>query len=179
MERKSISESSKKRPSEKLTNREKSLALIFLAALLLGLWLPPRIIVATSASLNHRIFFLTKTRNNIKIGDYLVFRHQDKMKTFLRHGLNKENDRLIKQAGCSPKEMLTRDENNQFFCGQTPLGKALAKDSQGRSLPQFHFIGPVPDDNYFMVGANPRSFDSRYFGFIHADEILYKALPLW
>ena len=98
---------------------------------------------------------------------------------FVQQGLNKENDRLIKQVGCSPGEMLTQGSDNRFFCGEFGLGKALAKDSKGRPLPQFNFIGPIPDNNYFMVGSNPRSFDSKYFGFIHADEILYKALPLW
>jgi conjugal transfer pilin signal peptidase TrbI len=180
METKSISNSiGKKRLFQKLSNREISIALVFLAALLAGLWLPPRIIVATSASLNHRIFFLTKAGGKIKTGDYLVFRHKSEIKTFVKRGLNKENDRLIKKVGCSPCETLTRDTDNRFFCGKMHLGKALTKDSDGRNLPQFNFIGPVPDNNYFMVGSNPRSFDSKYFGFIHADEILYKALPLW
>ena len=180
METKSISDSiGKKGLFQKLSNREISIALVFLAALLAGLWLPPRIIVSTSASLNHRIFFLTNAGGKIKTGDYLVFRHKSETKTFVKRGLNKENDRLIKQVGCSPGETLTRDADNQFFCGQILLGKSLATDSKGRDLPQFNFTGPVPDNNYFMVGSNPRSFDSKYFGFIHADEILYKALPLW
>lgn len=180
METKSISNSiDQKRLFQKLNNREKSVALVFLTALLIGLWLPSRIIVSTSASLNHRIFFLTNARSKIKTGDYLVFRHKLEMKTFVKRGLNKENDRLIKQVGCSPGETLTRNADNQFFCGQILLGKALTKDSEGRNLPQFNFSGPVPDNKYFMVGSNPRSFDSKYFGFIHADEILYKALPLW
>jgi type IV secretory pathway protease TraF len=180
METKSISDSiGKKGLFQKLSTREKSIALVFLAALLAGLWLPPRIIVSTSASLNNRIFFQTNAGGKIKTGDYLVFRHKTEKQTFVKRGLNKKNDRLIKKVGCSPGEMLARDEDNQFFCGETHLGKALTKDSKGRNLPQFSFIGPVPDNDYFMVGSNPRSFDSKYFGFIHADEILYKALPLW
>ncbi|WP_169309077.1 S26 family signal peptidase [Desulforhopalus sp. IMCC35007] len=177
---KSISNSiDQKRLFQKLKNREKSIALVFLAALLIGLWLPSRIIVSTSASLKHRIFFLTNPRGNIKTGDYLVFRHKVEHETFVKRGLNKENNRLIKQVGCSPGEILAKDADNRFFCGKILLGKALTKDSEGRNLPQFNFIGPVPDNNYFMVGSNPRSFDSKYFGFIHADQILYKALPLW
>jgi len=178
METKSISDSiGKKRLLQRLSKREKSIALMFLAALLAGLWLPPRIIVATSPSLNHRVFFLIKEKSKIKTGDYLVFRHIKT--TFVDSGLYKENNRLIKQVGCSPGETQTRDVNDRFFCEQKLLGKALTRDSKGRDLPQFNFIGPVPDDNFFMVGSNPRSFDSKYFGFIQADEILYKALPLW
>ncbi|MGB3209303.1 MAG: S26 family signal peptidase [Desulforhopalus sp.] len=177
---KSISNSiGKKRLFRKLSNREISIALVFLVALLVGLWLPSRIIVVTSASLNNRIFFLTKSKSAIKTGDYLVFRHKVKMKSFVQPVLNEDNDRLIKQVGCSPGERLARDADDQFFCGQVLLGKSLSRDSKGRALPQFNFNGPVPDKSFFMVGTNPRSFDSKYFGFIHANQILYKALPLW
>jgi len=161
----------------KLSSREKTIALVILAALLVGAWMPARIIVSTSKSLEHRVFFLVPVHTKkIKTGDYLVFRHKDTR--FVKKGLNKENDRLIKKVGCTPGQALTRD-SNLFSCNKKELGKALNKDSQGRALPQFEFNGPVPDDNFFMIGSNPRSFDSRYFGFVHADDILYKALPLW
>ena len=174
------SASSKKRMFRKLNKREKALALVVLAALLVGAWLPERIIVSTSPSLNHRIFFLTPVdTTKIKDGDYLVFRHKDEdTSRFIHKGL-KENDRLIKKVGCSPDEILTRDADRQWYCGQKFVGKALEKDGKGRTLPQFKYIGPVPENSYFMVGTNPRSFDSKYFGFIHAKEFLYKALPLW
>lgn len=161
----------------KLNNREKTLAIVILAALLVGAWLPERIIVSTSPSLHHRVFFLVKTRKKINPGDYLVFRHKDT--TFVRKGLDQENDRVIKRVGCGPGEILTSDADKQYFCGQKLLGKALETDSKGRPLPLFQFTGLVPESSYFVVGTNPRSFDSKYFGFVHADDILYKALPLW
>lgn len=161
----------------KLNNREKTLAIVVLAALLVGAWLPERIIVSTSPSLHHRVFFLVKARDKFKTDDYLVFRHRDT--AFVRKGLDQENDRLIKRFGCGPGEILTSNADKQYFCGQKLLGKALETDSNGRPLPLFQFAGPVPENNYFMMGINPRSFDSRYFGFVHADDILYKALPLW
>jgi len=177
METKSPSNKENKRMFRKLSSREKTIALVILAALLVGAWLPARIIVSTSQSLEHRVFFLVPVNTKkIRTGDYLVFRHKDTR--FVNKGLNKENDRLIKKVGCCPGQVLTRDMD-LFSCNKKELGKALDKDSQGRPLPQFEFNGPVPDDNFFMTGSNPRSFDSRYFGFIHADDILYKALPLW
>jgi signal peptidase I len=173
-----LQQSNNKRVFPKLNRREQSITIIFLAALLVGLWLPTRIIVSTSASLDHRVFFMTSHKTKkIKDGDYLVFRHHDT--AFIHPGLNQHDQLFIKQVGCSPGEKLRRNENNLFFCGQKFLGKALTRDSKGRDLPQFTFNGEVPDNNYFMVGSNPRSFDSKYFGFIHADEIIHKALPLW
>ena len=166
-----------KRLFRRLSRGEKTWAIVVLAALLTGAWLPERIIVSTSPSLAHRIFFLTKTKAAIKNGDYLVFIHKDT--SFVRKGLDQDNDRLLKKVGCSPGEMLSVNTKKTFFCGSRKLGTALKVDSKGRSLPFFDFTGVVPDNSYFMVGTNPRSFDSRYFGFIHADEILYKALPIW
>jgi signal peptidase I len=172
------SSNNQKKFFRKLSNREKTIAVVVLAALLVGAWLPGKIIVSTSPSLNHRVFFMTPvTIQKIKIGDYLVFRHKDT--NFVHKGLNTENDRLIKAVGCSPGDLLKRYDAGQFTCNAKPLGKALAKDSQGRPLPQFAFNGQVPENNFFMIGTDPRSFDSRYFGFVHADDILFKALPLW
>ncbi|MBB5348407.1 S26 family signal peptidase [Desulfoprunum benzoelyticum] len=161
----------------RLNNREKTLAVVILAALLVGAWLPERIIVSTSPSLEHRIFFLTRANSEIKLGDYLVFRHKDS--DFVQKGLDPANDRMIKKVGCRPGNILSTDVERNYFCGHKLLGVALKKDSKGRSLPLFQFSGPVPEDSYFMVGTNPRSFDSKYFGFVHANDILYKALPIW
>ncbi len=180
MEMKSFSLDRDKKRKTKILNlnrREKTLAIVVLAALLVGVWLPARIIVSTSPSLQHRVFFMTKVRNNIKTGDYLVFRHEET--AFIHKGLKQENDRLIKKVGCSPGEILTSDSDKKYFCGQIYLGTALDTDSTDRPLPSFSFIGPVPENRYFMVGSSPRSFDSKYFGFVHADDILSKALPLW
>jgi type IV secretory pathway protease TraF len=178
MEMKSLSSKKNKRMFRKLSSREKTIALVILAALLVGAWLPARLIVSTSQSLEHRVFFLVPVNTKkIQAGDYLVFIHKDKK--FVNKGLNTENDRLIKKVGCRPGQILTRDADSLFSCNKEELGKALDKDSKGQALPQFEFNGPVPEDNFFMIGSNPRSFDSRYFGFVHADDILYKALPLW
>lgn len=177
MKKRSGSPSREKELSWKLNNREKTLAIVMLAALLAGSWLPGRLIISTSPSLDHRIFFLTRTKGSINTGDYLVFRHNDTR--FVRKGLDRKNDRLVKKVGCCPGEMLSVDTARKFHCGQRELGTALETDSKGQSLPVFDYTGPVPDNSYFMVGTNPRSFDSRYFGFIHADEIFYKALPIW
>ena len=177
MEMRFGSTSRKKKLSWKLNSREKSLAIVVLAALLGGAWLPGRLIVSTSPSLEHRIFFLTRAKDSITTGDYLVFRHKNTQ--FVHKGLEQENDRFVKKVGCCPGDMLSVDSKRTFYCSERQLGTALETDSKGRSLPIFDFTGVVPVNSYFMVGTNPRSFDSRYFGFIHADEILYKALPIW
>ncbi len=164
-----------------LTPWEKTVAMVFLAAILLGSFLPGRLIIALSDSLDHRLFFMTGFNlDKIKNGDYLVFQgEKEEVEKHAKPMLNKKLDKLIKKVGCAPGEVLTRNAQEQFFCQGVFIGKALAADSLKHLLPQFQFSGIVPENQFFMVGTNPRSYDSKYFGFVDAGKILHKALPLW
>ncbi len=161
----------------RLNRHEQVVALVVLASFLVGAWLPGQITVATSASLDHRVFLLRPVPARIETGDYLVFRHRDLAQ--LRQGLGASRERMIKRVGCRPGEWLHVDAEHRFTCNGRPLGQALATDSQGQSLPRFIHNGPVPTGQLFLVGTHHRSYDSRYFGFVDAHEILHQALPLW
>jgi conjugal transfer pilin signal peptidase TrbI len=160
-----------------LSRREQAAAIVFLAFLLVGAWLPGRITVATSGSLDYRVFFLLPAPTKVELGDYLVFRRQDLSQ--VQSGLRAEHDQVLKKVGCLPGDQLLMDETHHFFCNGRLLGQAFEADSKGRPLPRFSFNGPVPADKLFMVGTHPRSFDSKYYGFIEAHEISHQALPLW
>ena len=161
----------------RLNRREQVMTLVVLASCLLGAWLPGQITVATSGSLDHRVFLLRPVPAQIETGDYLVFRHRDLAQ--VRQGLGANREWMIKRVGCRPGERLQVDAQHRFSCDGRPLGSALATDSQGRPLPRFTHNGPVPAGQLFLVGTHPRSYDSRYFGFVDAREILHQALPLW
>ena len=180
METNSISTSNRKKPFWRLSKKEKIVVLVVIAVLMVGVTLPSRIIVATSDSLDHRVFFKVPVDPRaVEMGDYLLFELEGKIhKPHIRKGI-KENNLLIKKVGCAPGMDLSKDTDGTFFCNQVPIGKALEKDSQGLELPIFTFSGEIPRDSYYMMGANPRSFDSRYFGLIHGDAFISKALPLW
>ncbi|MBM9514071.1 S26 family signal peptidase [Desulfogranum marinum] len=169
-----------KKPFWYLSRQEQTVILVLLAAMLVGTTLPSRIIVATSDSLDRRVFFkVPVTPSRIQRGDYLLFPlHGEEHRPFLRQGIT-ENHVLIKKVGCVPGDLLTKESGGVFSCQQSTVGKALVKDSHGHVLPVFSFNGPVPQNSYFMMGTNPRSYDSRYFGFIHGDAFIAKALPLW
>lgn len=138
--------------------------------LTLGLWLPGHISVTLTPSLGYRIFFLGQPESRrFKVGDYLLFRKRLPGATI---------DQLLKRVGCVPGQRLTV-EGGEYACDQTPLGRALRQDSKGKPLPQFVFNGRVPEGKLFMIGPHPRSYDSRYFGFIDADTVLKKAYPIW
>jgi conjugal transfer pilin signal peptidase TrbI len=166
----------------KFTRRE--LATVFLLVVTLGalgLWLPGRLNIVVSDSLSHRIFLIVKAPAKIGIGDYLVFKYDNGRRyldAYIQKSLN-DHSMLTKQVGCMPGDVLKVDNSARFSCNGKPLGQALKSDSEGKPLPMFVFNGIIPRDRYFMVGSNPRSFDSRYFGFIKKNEILYKAYPIW
>lgn len=172
-----ILKSSSSRPWWRVNRREQTIAIVFLAFILAGAWLPGRITVATSGSLDHRVFFLLPAPAKVELGDYLVFRHRDLSR--VQQGLRGDHDLMIKRVGCLPGEQLTTDETHFFTCNGQPLGQALEADSKGRPLPLFSFNGTVPTDKLFMVGTHPRSYDSKYYGFIDVHEISHQALPLW
>ena len=169
--------SSSSRPWWRVNRRAQAVAIVFLAFILMGAWLPGRITVATSGSLEHRVFFLLPVPAKVELGDYLVFRHQGLSQ--VQPGLRADHDQMIKRVGCLPGEQLTTDETHFFTCNGQPLGYALEADSKGRPLPLFSFNGTVPADKLFMVGTHPRSYDSKYYGFIDVHEISHQALPLW
>jgi len=151
--------------------------IVITAALVVGLWLPGHISVTLTPSLGYRVFFLIEPESpDFKEGDYLLFPKQ--LVYVPLQGNQPRTDKLLKKVGCAAGHRLTVN-NSEYYCNENYLGRALIQDSQGKRLPQFIFNGLVPPGSLFMVGSHPRSYDSRYFGFIHADSVFKKAYPLW
>jgi conjugal transfer pilin signal peptidase TrbI len=170
------------KPFTKYTRKEISTIIILsLTVGALGWWLPGRVNVVVSDSLSHRVFLIFSAPAKIKIGDYLVFKYDNGHRYLDRFILKSLSDHnmLTKQVGCTPGDTLTVDDERRFSCNGNPLGQALRTDSRGDVLPLFVFNGVVPQGRYFMIGSNPRSFDSKYFGFVKKNEIFYKAYPIW
>ena len=150
---------------------------IMTAALVVGLWLPGHISVTITPSLGHRVFFLTEPESlDFQEGEYLLF-HKQLVYAPL-WGNQAQTDKLLKIVGCGAGHQLTV-HNGEYYCDDNYLGRALVQDSKGKPLPQFIFNGRIPVGSLFMVGNHPRSYDSKYFGFIHADSVLKKAYPIW
>ena len=58
------------------------------------------------------------------------------------------------------------------------LGSISNFDSRGRQLPQIKSPLILNRDEFFVMGESDNSFDSRYFGKIKKEEILYKVKPI-
>lgn len=163
----------------KLTTKEKKICLVLLGLLVLGLSTPHHFAVVISESIDHRVFFITPWIGKIKQGDYLMYNKSD-LNLHIRRGTNGyTTDHMLKIVGCVPEDELAVNDGLYYTCNNVPLGQALEKDSKGNDMPLFKYQGKIPEDQYFMIGTNPRSYDSKYYGFINYGEFIAKAFPIW
>lgn len=84
--------------------------------------------------------------------------------------------KLVKQVACISGDVL-ESRGLEYYCNGHLIATALERDSQGREIKQFHFTGTIPDDKLFVLGENPKSYDSRYFGFIDKSKVV--EVGLW
>jgi conjugal transfer pilin signal peptidase TrbI len=71
---------------------------------------------------------------------------------------------LTKRVGCVSGEVL-HFQQGQHYCNGVWLGAVLSRGSDGRKLKPFVWDGPIPEGKVYLVGDDPRSYDSRYLGF--------------
>lgn len=120
-------------------------------------------------SLSYRFFWISYDRTAIKkarTGDYVIF------KEYVPAPVDRESD-LIKRIGCMSGDQLTVDGHDDYFCNGTYLGRANSHTGAA-----FRFNGTVPPERLFMIGDNPASYDSRYFGFVDRSRIKSRAWPV-
>jgi conjugative transfer signal peptidase TraF len=61
-----------------------------------------------------------------------------------------------------------------------PVARALPRDRFGRPLPNWSGCLRLGPDQLFLIApVSATSFDSRYFGPVHRDQIVGRAVPLW
>lgn len=136
--------------------------------------------VNVSESLPYR-FFLIKTRNydSIKNGDFIQFINKDAKyyngKKITKQVLASSGDvvkiNIFKQAENNIQGSITYNNTVLKVKDKTILGtKVYIND-----------IEVIPENNYFVIGYNKNSFDSRYkeFGFINKDEVIGVAIPIF
>ncbi len=164
----------KKCLTEFVRDRKKlSVCLAAISALFFGLLLPGRIAVATSPSLDHRIFVITKrfTPDEIRKNDYVVF-------TVRSHYIKDGRPvRLLKKVSCVTGEKLEM-RSREYYCNGEYLGTAKQYSMRGEPVDAFAYSGTVPEGKLFVAGRSVDSFDSRYLGFIERRNVEGIARPL-
>ena len=56
---------------------------------------------------------------------------------------------------------------------------AAAHDRAGRTMPSWTGCRTLRNDEVFLLGQSPDSFDSRYFGAVAATRVVGQAVPVW
>ena len=150
-----------------------------------GAAIPNYFAVTTTPSLNKRIFFIIKSKQieKLKTGDYVMFsllkskQESDLPIKLVRMIKDDGEDSEIKKIGCAAGEEL-KNIGNEFYCKNKIIARAKEYSLDGERLKKFEFYGKIPEGNMFLVGDHVDSYDSRYFGFIKAKDIIATLYPL-
>lgn len=87
--------------------------------------------------------------------------------------------KLLKAIGAVAKDQVIYDaEKNYLFVNGFPVGQMHKTDSKGRLLPALSYPYTVPDGHYWLSSSNEKGFDSRYFGAVPENLVLYRMIPV-
>jgi|GEM_PF-2678220 len=81
---------------------------------------------------------------------------------------------LVKKAVCLPGDIL-EVIGERFFCN----GKFVGAVHPSAPAKPFLWNGKIPEGVIFAAGTHPKSFDSRYIGFVKFSEITGILIPLF
>ena len=159
--------------------------IVIILIVIAGAAVPNYFAVTTTPSLNKRIFFIIKSKQieKLKTGDYVMFSllkskpESDLPPKLVRMIKDDGKDSEIKKIGCAAGEEL-KNIGNEFYCKNKLIAKAKEYSLGGERLKKFEFSGKIPKGNMFLVGDHVDSYDSRYFGFIKAKDIIATLYPL-
>lgn len=138
---------------------------------------PLKIVAARDVSLPYNVFFYRAGTSDLKVGDYVEFIPPVENKYT-------EGKILVKMVACGPGDRLTvrpstRGGVYDYFCNGSYLCTSLARSVAGEPVRSFVYNGVIPHNKYFVMGTHPRSYDSRYFGFVDKNLIKAEVYPLW
>lgn len=112
-------------------------------------------------------------------GDLIVFRTDNRTSPYYQRGT-----RFIKVVHGVPGDRVVIDDsgkvqiNGKNYHFETALETKVA-DLLGRKLGDCAVNYVIPEGRYFAMGTLPDSYDSRYWGMVHPDQIMGKGLAVW
>jgi len=103
-------------------------------------------------------------------GDFVLFewRGPDPQGRGLKEGMI-----LNKQVFCRPGDSL-EVTRFQAICNGKRSRIVQGTDSSGEPVTPFRYEGTIPPGKFFVIGEHPKSYDSRYWGFIDRGQIIAK-----
>lgn len=129
--------------------------------------------VEAKQSLHSSVFLVDHLRTAIAPGDYLVFRIDRDLETW------KAGARFVKRVVGTPGDRVDVRSTQTRVNGQPVAGELDLLNLLNADGAEFERTFTLGRGEYFVVGEQASSFDSRYWGAVHADQIVGRALPLW
>lgn len=143
---------------------------VIIGFVFVGAWITSNIVISTSDSLSKHVFW--KTDSVPTVGNYAEFKFEHE---FIKaKGIS---DTFTKIIACGEGQTLRLDQGN-YYCDEKYIAYVRNESLSGDSLPVFVFNGVIPKHYGFMLGTNPYSGDSRYFGLIDL-RTAKRVIPLW
>lgn len=116
------------------------------------------------------IGFYRRTHDPLARGAFVTVRARDVAFGYAHaRGFTDRGDRFIKRVAATSGERVCAE--GEVVRLPTRILLRLSHDASGRQLPRWTGCRVLQEDEVFLLGDGAHSFDSRYFGVVHADQI--------
>lgn len=137
---------------------------------------------------HHRLFWLWRGQS-IERGDLVAFTLTAELAARLRPSEARTRDYVrvnrlyLKRVLGLPGDRVTveplADGRARIRINGTAVGETVGRDRLGRPIDVASLAPVIPPGAYYLALETPRSFDSRYFGYVPAEAIEGRVTPLW
>ncbi|WP_447973895.1 S26 family signal peptidase [Nitrospira sp. Kam-Ns4a] len=134
----------------------------------------------------HRVFLLDKTRAPQR-GDLVAFIMTPELAARVQPPRDRPYARVGKLWGKRllglPGDQITvtplPDGRARIAINGHEVGVTLTRDRFGQDIRPATLVSPIPPGQVYVALPHPRSFDSRYWGYLRADQIVGVEIPLF
>jgi len=128
--------------------------------------------------LPYSVFIVDLKNQTIRRGDYLAFVSRQ-MKPFYTDGTP-----VVKFVAGVPGDHVEVNAEGVRVNGQRRGALLHLQEGErlwrmGRRLADVERDEVIPAGRVWMMGTHPRSYDSRYWGYISNEQVIGRAIPLW
>jgi conjugal transfer pilin signal peptidase TrbI len=122
---------------------------------------------------DHRWFLIDRHDQNIWRGDLVAFQSDERMAPWFPHG------RVVVKIATGVTGDRVQVDADHTVINRIAISNGLALSERlGKTPTDFTRLDTVPASAYWVTGTHPKSFDSRYWGFVYERQIIGKAYAL-
>lgn len=122
---------------------------------------------------HHRWYVIDHWRREFRNGDLMAFASDERMRPYF-----KDETTFVKRVEGIPGQVVQQDEE-RINVDQRPVGEGFPLlDHEGVRNAVGHEPFELQPMTYWVMGDQPKSFDSRYWGVVYQQQIIGKAYAL-